>query len=116
MPVKRTVIAASTLRIAERIAKLADDTAKETKNVTASAVAASKVGLARAVEIGRENVLPEIERASAKIKEHTRRDKLERDYRTYLLKLQKDSNAPKEGGGMRWRFLAGPFADPVNKP
>ena len=49
------VIAASTLRIAERIAKLADETAKETKNVTANAVAASKVGLARAVEIGREN-------------------------------------------------------------
>ena len=43
------VIAASTLRIAERIAKLADETAKETKNVTANAVAASKVGLARAV-------------------------------------------------------------------
>jgi hypothetical protein len=81
------VIAASTLRIAERIAKLADDTAKETKNVTANAVAAGKVGLARAVEIGRGNVLPEIERASAKIKQHARRDKLERDYRTYLLKL-----------------------------
>ena len=45
------------------------------------------MGLARAVEIGRENVLPEIERASAAIKEHTRRDRLERDYRNYLHKL-----------------------------
>ncbi|HET7211775.1 MAG TPA: hypothetical protein VFI85_08540 [Methyloceanibacter sp.] len=80
-------IATSALRVAERIAKLADETAKETKTVTANAVAASKVGLARAVEIGRENVLPEIERASAKLKEHTRRDRLEHDYRTYLLKL-----------------------------
>jgi hypothetical protein len=80
-------IATSALRVAERIAKLADETAKETKTVTASAVAASKVGLARAVEIGRENVLPEIERASAKLKEHTRRDRLEHDYRNYLLKL-----------------------------
>jgi hypothetical protein len=80
-------IATSALRVAERIAKLADETAKETKTVTANAVAASKVGLARAVEIGRENVLPEIERASAKLKEHTRRDRLEHDYRNYLLKL-----------------------------
>ena len=80
-------IATSALRVAERIAKLADETAKETKTVTASAVAASKVGLARAVEIGQENVLPEIERASAKLKEHTRRDRLEHDYRNYLLKL-----------------------------
>jgi len=84
---RATVIATSALRIAERIAKLADETAHQTKTVTASAVAAGKEGLARAVEIGRENVLPELERASAKIKEHTRRDRLERDYRTYLLKL-----------------------------
>ena len=81
------VVATSALRIAERIAKLADETAKETKNVTANAVAAGKTGLARAAEIGRESVLPEIERASAKIKAHARRDKLERDYRTHLLKL-----------------------------
>ena len=84
---QRANIIASTTRIAERIAKLADETASQTKNVTATAVAASKVGLARAVEIGRENVLPELERAGAKIKEHTRRDRLERDYRSYLLKL-----------------------------
>ncbi len=80
-------IATSALRVAERIAKLADETAKETKTVTANAVAAGKVGLARAAEIGRESVLPEIERASAKLKEHTRRDRLEHDYRNYLLKL-----------------------------
>ena len=80
-------IATSAARIAERIAKLADETASQTKTVTATAVAASKVGLARAVEIGRENVLPELERAGAKLREHTRRDRLERDYRDYLLKL-----------------------------
>ncbi len=80
-------IATSALRVAERIAKLADETASQTKSATATAVAAGKVGLARAVEIGRENVLPELERASAKLKEHTRRDRLERDYRNYLLKL-----------------------------
>jgi hypothetical protein len=84
---QRAKLIASTAQIAERIAKLADETAHQTKNITANAVAASKVGLARAVEIGRENVLPEIERASAKIKEHTRRDRLERDYRNYLHKL-----------------------------
>jgi hypothetical protein len=87
-PHKRsTAIASRALRVAERIAQLADETANQTKSATATAVAASKVGLARAVEIGRENVLPEIERAGAKIKEHTRRDRLERDYRRYLLKL-----------------------------
>jgi hypothetical protein len=80
-------IATSALRLAERISQLADETASQTKNVTATAVAASKMGLARAVEIGRENVLPEIERAGAKIKEHARRDQLERNYRSYLLKL-----------------------------
>ncbi len=81
------VIATSALRLAERISQLADETATQTKNVTATAVAASKMGLSRAVEIGRENVLPEIERASAKIRKHARRDQLERNYRDYLLKL-----------------------------
>ena len=82
-----TAMATRALRVAERIAKLADETASQTKSATATAVAASKVGLARAVEIGRDNVLPELERAGAKLKEHTRRDRLERDYRNYLLKL-----------------------------
>jgi hypothetical protein len=84
---ERAKVATSALRLAERISQLADETASQTKNVTATAVAASKMGLARAVEIGRENVLPEIERAGAKIKEHARRDQLERNYRSYLLKL-----------------------------
>ncbi|MBC8012809.1 MAG: hypothetical protein H7X74_01785, partial [Methyloceanibacter sp.] len=39
-------IATSALRVAERIAKLADETATQTKSATATAVAASKVGLA----------------------------------------------------------------------
>jgi hypothetical protein len=80
-------VASSALRIAERIAKLADETANQTKSATATAVAASKVGLARAVEIGRENVLPEIERTGVKLKERTRPDRLRHDYREYLLML-----------------------------
>jgi hypothetical protein len=80
-------IATSALRVAERIAKLADETANQTKSATATAVAASKVGIARAVEIGRESVLPEIERTGAKLKERTRPDRLRHDYREYLLML-----------------------------
>jgi len=80
-------IATSALRVAERIAKLADETANQTKSATATAVAASKVGLARAVEIGRESVLPEIERTGAKLKERTRPERLKNDYRDYLLML-----------------------------
>ena len=44
-------------QVAERIAGLADKTADLTKQATSSAVAASKVGLAKAAKIGRENVL-----------------------------------------------------------
>jgi hypothetical protein len=77
-------IATSALRVAERIAKLADETASQTKSATQTAVAASKVGIARAVEIGRENVLPEIERTGAKLKERTRPERLKSDYRDYL--------------------------------
>jgi len=80
-------IASSALRVAERIAKLADETANQTKSATATAVAASKVSLARAMEIGREIVLPEIERTGAKLKERTRPDRLKHDYREYLLML-----------------------------
>jgi hypothetical protein len=80
-------IASSALKVAERIAKLADETANQTKSATATAVAASKVGIARAVEIGRESVLPEIERTGAKLKERTRPDRLKHDYREYLLML-----------------------------
>ncbi len=80
-------IATSALKVAERIAKLADETANQTKSATATAVAASKVGLARAVEIGRESVLPELERTGAKLKERTRPERLKNDYRDYLLML-----------------------------
>ncbi len=80
-------IASSALRVAERIAKLADETANQTKSATATAVSASKVSLARAMEIGRESVLPEIERTGAKLKERTRPDRLKHDYREYLLML-----------------------------
>jgi hypothetical protein len=50
-------------------------------------VSAGKTGLQRAVEIGRESVLPEIERTGAKLKERTRPDRLKHDYREYLLML-----------------------------
>jgi hypothetical protein len=74
-------------RAAERIAKLADKTAQQTKHATESAVAASKVGLARAAEIGRETVLPELERTGAKLKERTRPERLKQDYKNYLFWL-----------------------------
>jgi hypothetical protein len=77
-------IATSALKVAERIAKLADETASQTKSATQTAVNASKVGLQRAVEIGRESVLPEIERTGAKLKERTRPEQLKHDYREYL--------------------------------
>ena len=80
-------IASSALKVAEHIAKLADETASQTKTATQTAVAASKASVARAVEIGRESVLPEIERTGAKLKERTRPDRLKHDYREYLLML-----------------------------
>jgi len=73
--------------VAERIAKLADKTATQTKSATSTAVAASKTGLARAAEIGRESVLPEIERTGTKLKERTRPERLKQDYKNYLFWL-----------------------------
>ena len=101
-------IATSALRVAERIAKLADETANQTKSATATAVAASKVGLARAVEIGRESVLPELERTGAKLKERTRPERLKNDYRDYLLMLhERVLDAPIES------LFFKPTKDPV---
>jgi len=74
-------------RAAERIAKIADKTAQQTKHATETAVATSKVGLARAAEIGRETVLPELERTGAKLKERTKPERLKRDYKNYLFWL-----------------------------
>ena len=73
--------------MAERIAKLADKTATQTKSATSTAVEASKTGLARAAEIGRENVLPEIERTGSKLKERARPERLKQDYKNYLFWL-----------------------------
>ena len=64
-------------RLAGRIAALADKTTSHTKQVT-------KEGLARAAEYGRGNVLPEIERTGAKLKEHARPERLKQDYRALL--------------------------------
>jgi hypothetical protein len=74
-------------QVAERIAGLADKTADLTKHATASAVEAGKVGLAKAAKIGRENVLPELSRTGAKVRERTRPDRLRKDYREFLLWL-----------------------------
>ncbi len=68
---------------AERIARIAD----QTKAQGSTAVAVSKVGLARAAKIGRESVLPELERTGAKLRERTRPDRLKSDYREYLFRL-----------------------------
>jgi hypothetical protein len=64
-------------RLAGRIAKLADKTSSQTKQAT-------KDGLARAAEYGRGNVLPEIERTGAKLKEHARPERMKQDYREFL--------------------------------
>lgn len=64
-------------RLAGRIAELADKTSSQTKQAT-------KDGLARAAEYGRGNVLPEIERTSAKLKEHARPERMKQDYREFL--------------------------------
>jgi hypothetical protein len=71
-------------KLADRIAQLADKTASQTRSATETAVAASKLGLARAAEIGRGTVLPEIERTGAKLKERARPERLKQDYRDYL--------------------------------
>ena len=86
-PERATTIATSALKVAERIAKLADETASHTKSATQTAVHASKAGLQRAVEIGRESVLPEIERTGTALKQRTRPERLKHDYREYLHKL-----------------------------
>jgi hypothetical protein len=70
-------------RTAERIAHIAD----QTKSQTSTAIASSKVGLERAAKIGRENILPEIERTGAKLRERTRPERLKSDYRDYLFRL-----------------------------
>jgi hypothetical protein len=71
-------------RVADRVAHIADQTASQTKQATSTAVSASKVGLARAAEIGRDSVLPELERTRAKLKERTRPERLRQDYKNYL--------------------------------
>ena len=64
-------------RLAGRIAKIADKTSNQTKQAT-------RDGIARAAEYGRENVLPEIGRTSAKLKEHARPERLKQDYGEFL--------------------------------
>jgi hypothetical protein len=75
--------AAMRAKAAERIAYLAD----QTKAQTSHAVAAGKVGIERAAKIGRETILPEIERTAAEIKERARPEHLKKDYREYLFRL-----------------------------
>ena len=72
---------------ARRIAALADKTAEQTKRATVSAATASRSGLVRAAQIGRENVLPELERTGAQFRERTRPERLKRDYIESLMRL-----------------------------
>ncbi len=74
-------------KLADRLTRLADQTSGEAKAAASSAVAAGKAGLARAAEIGRETVLPELERVNAKLTERTRPERLKQDYQTYLHRL-----------------------------
>jgi len=77
-------------RLAGRIANLADKTSNQTKQAT-------KVGFARAAGYGRDNVLPEIGRTSAKLKEHARPERLRQDYRQFLHWLhERVLDPPKE--------------------
>ena len=69
------------------MAGIADKTAARTKQVTQSAVAASKTGLARAAKISRETVPPELGRTGATIREHARPERLAQHYREFLLWL-----------------------------
>jgi hypothetical protein len=88
-------------RLAGRIAEIADKTSNQTKQ-------AAKVGLARATECGRDNVLPEIERTGAKLKEHARPDQLKKDYRNFLHWLnERVLDPPKE------QLFFVPTKDPV---
>lgn len=76
-------------KIAERIAKLADSAAGQPKPVTESTANTGKSRLARAVEKGRQTLLPELERTGAKLKERTRPERLKHDYRDYLMRLHR---------------------------
>jgi hypothetical protein len=88
-------------RLAGRIAELADKTSNQTKQAT-------RVGLTRAAEYGRENVLPEIGRASSKLKEHARPDRIKQDYREILYWLhERVLDPPKE------QLFFAPTKDPV---
>jgi hypothetical protein len=71
--------------VAQRVATLADKTAVQTRAASAAAVSASKLGLAKAAKIGRETVLPELSRASIRLRERTRPERLKQDWREFLL-------------------------------
>jgi hypothetical protein len=87
-------------RLAGRLAELADKTSNQTKQVTHE--------IARAAEYGRGNVLPEIERTGAKLKEHARPERLKQDYRELLLRLHaRVLDPPKE------QLFFRPTKDPV---
>jgi hypothetical protein len=88
-------------RLSGSIAEIADKTSQQTKRAT-------KVGLARAAEYGRDNVLPEIEQARAKIKEHAKPEQLKKDYQSVLHWLHESVlDPPKE------QLFFNPTKDPV---
>lgn len=88
-------------RLAGRIAEIADKASSQTKQATQG-------GLARAAEYGRANVLPEIGRTGAKLKEHARPERLKQDYREFLHWLHRRVlDPPKE------QLFFAPTQDPV---
>jgi hypothetical protein len=88
-------------RLAGRLADLADKTSSQTKQAT-------KESLARAAEFGRENVLPEIGRTGAMLKEHARPERIKQDYNTLLHWLnERVFDPPKE------QLFFAPTKDPV---
>jgi hypothetical protein len=68
-----------------RLAHIADSAASDPQHPTGAV--ARKRGLARVAEIGRDSVLPEIERTSVKLRERARPDRLKQDYQNYLHSL-----------------------------
>lgn len=97
----KTTRSALRTRLAGRLANLADKASSQTKQAT-------KEDLARAAKLGRENVLPEIGRTGAKLKERARPERLKQDYRTFLHWLNaRVFDPPKE------QLFFAPTKDPV---
>jgi hypothetical protein len=74
-------------QVAQRVAAIADRTATQTRLTASTAVAA---GFGKAAEIGKESVLPDFGKASAKLRERVRSDRLKQDWRKSLIWLHEN--------------------------